>query len=206
MKEPSKRRQSMKRLGLKRLSVNNPGELRPLFRNLPILLVLTLALGGTAMAQMTDEDEILQERSSQRIERLAERLGLSEGQKETITKIHEEGQQERIALRKESLRLRNELHGELLKDEPSESTVLNLVERIGEVRIQQQQSRLTQQLAVRKQLTPDQRDKFLLMGERRHEKGRGRGHHSGRRAYQRSHHHSPDAWGGKAGVPRRDGF
>ena len=127
-------------------------------------------------------------RSELRLERMAERLGLTQEQTEAITKIRQEGRQENLEIRKEMMRLRNELRGEMLKDDPSQKTVLELNDKLGELRTQRQANRLENRLAVREQLTPQQRDQMLLLGEfgkgSRH--GRG-GFREGRRGAGSGH-------------------
>lgn len=118
-----------------------------------------------------------------RIERLAERLDLTDEQKTAIEGIHEETRTANAALAKETRLVKHELEGELLKDEPSEKTVLELNEKLGELRIQRKANGLKAKLAVREELTPEQRDKMLAMGDRFGKKGgqgRGRGQGSGR--------------------------
>ena len=118
-----------------------------------------------------------------RIERLAERLDLTDEQKTAIEGIHEETQAANQALAKETRLLKHELEGELLKDEPSEKTVLELNEKLGELRTQRKANGLKAKLAVRDELTPEQRDKMLAVGDRFGRKGgqgRGRGQGAGR--------------------------
>ncbi len=118
-----------------------------------------------------------------RMEFLAERLELTDEQVTAIEGIHDEGQAKNMELRKEMMRLRNVLEGEMLKDEPSEKTALDLTGKIGDLRTEIQANRLTSRLEVRKQLTPEQRDKMLMMRERhqgregRRGGGRGMGSH-----------------------------
>ena len=107
------------------------------------------------------------------IERLAARLDLSEDQVKAITAIQEESRAKNQTLRKDLLRLQHDLRGEMLKDAPDEKTAAGLVEKIGDLRTQMQINRLNTRLAVRQQLTPEQRDKMLLSdgGPRRGERG-----------------------------------
>jgi len=109
------------------------------------------------------------------LEAMFSRLELNEEQQAAITKIHDDAQAKHLENRKEMMRLRNELEGELLKDEPDEKAALELTEKIGDLRTVQQQDRLAVELAVREQLTPEQRDKMLLM-HGGHGRGNGRGH------------------------------
>jgi Spy/CpxP family protein refolding chaperone len=63
------------------------------------------------------------------------------------------------------------LQGEMLKDEPSEKRVTELVQQIGQLRTQQHLTRLKQRLAVRNLLTPEQRDRMLGLRGLRHRWG-----------------------------------
>lgn len=109
-----------------------------------------------------------------RQELLTERLDLTAEQQETIAGIKEESAARNLELRKELMRLRNQLAGEMLKDDPAESEVLSLTDQIGDLRNQMDANRMKCRLEVRKQLTPEQRDKMLVMN-RRHGKDGGEG-------------------------------
>jgi len=121
------------------------------------------------------------------IERLAARLDLTEEQVQAITGIQEQGRAKNQALRKDMMRLENELQGEMLKDSPDAKAAAGLVAKIGDLRTQMQQNRLETRLAVRQQLTPEQRDKMLLAGggfgrggrDAARGRGFGRGHGHG---------------------------
>ena len=111
-----------------------------------------------------------------RLEMLAERLELTDEQMEAIQAIHESARKDGMELRKEVMRLRNDLKGEMLEDNPSEKTVLALNQKIGDLKTDLKAIRLKTRLAVRNELTADQRDRMLLMkkgrkfqGQRRHE-------------------------------------
>jgi Spy/CpxP family protein refolding chaperone len=107
-----------------------------------------------------------------RLERMAARLDLSVEQKEAVEAIHEKNREKNVELRKQMLRLKNELQGEMLKDEPSEKTVLSLNEKMGKIKTELKANRLQTRLAVRELLTPEQRDRMLMMGQ--HGRGGGR--------------------------------
>jgi Spy/CpxP family protein refolding chaperone len=111
-----------------------------------------------------------------RLERMARVLELTDEQKTAIGDLMDKHRAEQQALRVEMLRLRNELDGEMLKDEPSEKTVVALAGKMGELRTQKQVLRLKHKLAVRAQLTDAQRDQWLLQGKG----GKGRGGRHGR--------------------------
>lgn len=135
------------------------------------------------------------DRGEMRMERMVQRLDLTEEQAESIAKIREEGRSANAKLRKEMMRLRNELQGELLKDDPSRKSVLDLNEKMGALRTQMRANRLENRLAVREQLTPEQRDRMLLSGES------GRGGQAGRG--DRCGMHSERGRGGCDGPARR---
>ena len=132
------------------------------------------------LAQGPEDDDWMGRGPRPGVERMTQYLDLTPEQEEAVAKIRDEGRQERLARGKELMRLRHELRGEMLQDEPSESTAQKLTEQIGDLLTQQRQSRLTQRLAIRKQLTPEQRDKMLLWQEHRHHRGRGGDRHGTR--------------------------
>jgi Spy/CpxP family protein refolding chaperone len=92
---------------------------------------------------------------------------LTDEQKAEIEKIRTADEGKMISLRKELMRIRHELRGEMMKDDPSGSTARKLAEKIGEIRTDMQVAHLEIQLAIRKVLTPEQRDRCLLMGHGR---------------------------------------
>lgn len=141
-----------------------------------------------------------------RLERMAARLDLSAEQQEAIKALHENNRARSLPLRKEMMRLENELKGEMLKDSPSEKAILSLNEKMGQIKTELKANRLKTRLAVREQLTPEQRDKMLMMGEGRRGQGRGgegshgrnfRGHPGG--PGQGRGHGSGDGTGPRAG-------
>ncbi len=113
-----------------------------------------------------------------RIEMMAQRLDLSEEQVAAITKIHEDSRKDGLEKRKELMRLRNEMQGEMLKDSPSEKTVLSINDKMGALKTEMKALRLKSRLAVREELTPEQRDQMLMMGG--HGGKGGRKGHGGR--------------------------
>ena len=109
------------------------------------------------MALATDAD------SDARLDRLAEQLDLTDTQKSAIEALRETSREQCRGLRKDLARLQNELQGEMLKDEPSESVVVDLTKRMGAVRTELAVNRAKTRLAVREQLTEEQRDQMMLM-------------------------------------------
>jgi Spy/CpxP family protein refolding chaperone len=112
-----------------------------------------------------------------RIERMTRHLGLSEEQVTAISDLQTKGRAANLELRKDMMRLQNEKRGEMLKDEPSEKKVVELTRKIGDLRTTMQANRVSGRLAVRKLLTPEQRDKMLTMDT---QMGGRRGEHRGR--------------------------
>jgi len=163
-------------------------------RTIGVVLILMAGLMAAAQAQpgpvgrgpQADRPagcDLRGDRDEMRLERLAAVLELTDEQKTAIAGLHEKARAERTELRKEIARVRNELQGELLKDSPSEGKVVQLTERIGELRTKLQVDRVKTRLAIRAQLTPEQRDRLLLMDQRPgrgHRHGHGRGDCGGR--------------------------
>lgn len=144
------------------------------------LIVFLLAGATMAMAQKGGPGQKMKRGGQRfggpenRIEMLAKRLNLTDDQKVAIEKIHEQNREDMVGLRKDLKKLRHELKGEMLQDNPSEKAVLDLNSKIGQLKTETQALRLKGRLAVREQLTDAQRDKMILMdGPGR---GQGRGH------------------------------
>lgn len=163
-----------------------------------ILAAMVLVFAATALAQGTGGRSGHGQGKSQgicggefgsehRMEMLQEKLELTDEQVAAIEKIRETGRENGAQLQKEMMRLRNELEGEMLKDEPSEKTVLNLVGEIGDLKTEAQTARMKNRLEVARQLTPEQRDKMLMMhGSFGH--GHGHGSKGGRHGGSRCDH------------------
>jgi Spy/CpxP family protein refolding chaperone len=143
-------------------------------------LTLVALLAGSALAQDAPYRHGLRWQQAgqdegfgfeRRLDRLTEVLDLTEAQQEAIEQLHEANHEQMVELRKEMARLRNQLEGEMLADEPSEQVVVDLTERIGDLRTRMQVLRARTRLAVRAELTDEQRDELLLMGEGRRHRG-----------------------------------
>lgn len=157
------------------------------------ILALVILAAGAALAQGPGQGAGMGARKGAgkgegfRLERLAAHLDLTAEQQEAIGSLHEQNRTQAIPLRKKMMRLRNELKGEMLKDSPSSKTVLSLNEKIGQLKTQLKANRLKTQLAVREQLTPEQRDQMLLMKDH------------GPRGDRRSHGHGAKGRDGRFG-------
>jgi len=122
------------------------------------------------------------------IERMAQFLDLSKDQVQKIEKLRDEHLSRVAGLRRELLRVRNEIRAELLEDSPDVSAIEKLVAKKADIRSRIELERVEHRLAVRKVLTPEQRDKMFML------RGRGAGPCVGR------------CWGGEApGFGRRCG-
>jgi Spy/CpxP family protein refolding chaperone len=108
-----------------------------------------------------------------RFEMLADHLDLSDEQIAAIKGIQDQCQETNMGLRKELMRLRNELQGEMLKDDSSEKVAQDLIGKIGALQTEIQSNRLQNRLEMRKQLTPEQHDKMLML-HGRFQRGEGR--------------------------------
>ena len=114
-----------------------------------------------------------------RLGRMAAHLELTEDQQASIKALKEKAGSEGMQVKKELARLKNQIEGEMLKDVPSEKTVLSLNEKMGALKTELKANRLKTRLAVRELLTPEQRDKMLTIRGNGRE-GRSKGHRGGR--------------------------
>lgn len=135
------------------------------FAALAVLLALC-ALAFAAAAQPDARAGDAAGPEGRGLSHLARRLDLNDTQRDAVAKIESEARARDLPLRKELLRLHHELQGEMMKDAPTGSAVAALARQIGDVRTKLQTGHLLDRLAVRQVLTPEQRDRLLLMGER----------------------------------------
>lgn len=141
--------------------------------------MLLVALAASAVAQpergprglRADRESF--EPGEMRLERMAERLNLTVEQREKIADLQTSSREQAVDLRKQMARLQNELRGEMLEDEPDERTVVQLHEKLGEIRTKLQVNRARTRLAIREQLTPEQRDRMMLQRGSWSDRGRG---------------------------------
>ncbi len=136
--------------------------------------------------------------------RLWERLDLTPEQREQMDKLRETGRAEGLALRKDLLRLRHELRGEMLKDAPEGRVVEQFATRIGELQGKLQAHRLRQRLALRALLTTEQRDRLLMLEAQRGPRG-DRGDCCGERGGPRRPSGSRRSASRRPGSRRRSG-
>ena len=143
---------------------------RPMVFTAVVCIALVAMAGGAVFAQgpRTERAERWQrgslEPEQRRLERMTMRLDLTEEQQTAIGDLLAGARQKNLELRKEIERARHELRGEMLKDEPDEKAVVRLTERVGKLRSDLQVNRAKTRLAVRSQLSPEQRDKMITTG------------------------------------------
>lgn len=142
--------------------------------------VVVLALAGGAALAAAQPGPGRGPRGGDGWERLAERLDLNDAQKQAIAAIRDAHRARQLEGRKQIVQLEAQLHTVLLADAPDEAAALKLVGQIGELRARQAAERVKMRLAVRKELTPEQRNQFILMEDQLGKGGRG-GHRLGGR-------------------------
>ena len=115
-----------------------------------------------------------------RLERQLEKLGLSDAQKQKVQAILDAAKPKREEIRGRMRTAFDEMRGLLDQESPSESAVLAQADKIGAIQTEAHKTMLTTLLAVRNELTPEQRAK-LSEAMRKHGHGRwhGRHHHGG---------------------------
>lgn len=166
----------------------NHGRISPRFTM--TLLTLLILLAGSAMAQ-GQAAGLRQggrgsggcgtagagDRMEMRLERLAERLELTEDQLQKITAIREANQEKNQALRKNLMQLGLERQGAWLADDISEKDLVGLTEKIADLKKELAVNRTKARLEMLEQLTPEQQDKMVMMMAQKDKKGSGRRGH-----------------------------
>ncbi len=137
-----------------------------------ILALTLILLAATALPALAQCGHAPRDGEAPRFERMTRMLDLSEAQQAAIKKIREESRDEGLQTRKQIMRLRHELQGLMLEDDPDAGEAGKLIKRIGELKSEQQVRRMETRLAVRAELTDEQRDKMMAMQGK---KKRGRG-------------------------------
>ncbi|MBK6901151.1 MAG: Spy/CpxP family protein refolding chaperone [bacterium] len=130
---------------------------------LPIITALILVMAAAAWAQPGRAPRGPGDQAGP--DRMLARLDLTETQTAAIAKIRDEARERGRETRKEILRLRHELQGIMMQDTPDAAAAERLVEKMGALRTEQQVRRLQTRLAIRAQLTPEQRDRMPLPGD-----------------------------------------
>ena len=101
--------------------------------------------------------------SEKRIERFAKALGLTQEQKDQYIKESNKMKDEARNLNAKNKELFGIVEKELLKDSPDKGLIANSIEQIGKNRTKIQISRMNQIIELRKNLTPEQKEKLEKM-------------------------------------------
>lgn len=130
----------------------------------PILVITMFATGiagwiphASAGSQCARHDE---RGPVERFERHAEAIGLEEAQLEEMRSLAGVGASHREALHGEIRDASHALHALMVSDTPDEAAVLERVEEIGRLETQKRVDHTRLSLALRKILTPDQREQM----------------------------------------------
>lgn len=117
-----------------------------------------------------------------RFEQMIEKLNLDPAQKQKVQAILDASKPQREQMRAQIRDAFQEMRGLLDQDNPDQAAVLSQADKMGQLMTSMHKERLKTLLAVRAQLTPDQRAKLRAEMEehgagrwRHHGKGMGRG-------------------------------
>ena len=117
----------------------------------------------------------------ERLERMSDQLDLTQDQEREIEQIFEDGESQSSPMKRQLAQIRNEIQGEMLKDDPNKNTVIQLTREAGDLRTEMSLLRVENQFAIHAVLTPEQREKLASMKAERGKRGGGRGHRGGGR-------------------------
>jgi len=150
------------------------------------LLVSSLALGGTAIAQASSDHSYNSEhhgkhckkgkmgkRFGMRIERMAKKLGLSESQLEQARKIEAKYKPKMQAMHEKKKASRQQLREVMHADNIDQASVKKLAKQQGDLKAQKIVLRSQMRTEINKLLTAEQRIKMKDMHNKRYEKHRG---------------------------------
>lgn len=112
-----------------------------------------------------------------RLERQLEKLGLSDAQKQKVQAILDAAKPKREEIRGQMRAAFQDMKALLDQDAPSQSAVLAQADKIGAIQTEAHKTMLTTLLAVRQELTPEQRAQ--LRDNMQKQRGRWHGRHHG---------------------------
>jgi Spy/CpxP family protein refolding chaperone len=101
------------------------------------------------------------------LERNLEKLGLEADQKERVTAILNAAKERRRAGRSELRAAFEQMSALLEADPPDEAAIMRQADKIGDLKSEEHKSMLRTLLAVRAELTPEQREKLKTMSRRK---------------------------------------
>ncbi len=130
-----------------------------------ILFASPVSAGPGMMGACGDDDGLFGMMSA--------RLDLTPEQTATIQEIRDSKRAEHADVKRELMKSRNRLQGEMLEDEPDLKKIRSIAKRQGELHAQMMVARIETRLAIRDVLTDEQRDMFFSAGVGQ---GCGKGH------------------------------
>lgn len=107
-----------------------------------------------------------------RFEKMASELGLSDSQKQKFMEREKQLQAEAQSLRAKNKELFGMIQKEMLKDSPDKGSIHNYMEQISKNRLQIEIKRIDQMIALRKEFTPEQKEKLKKIMENHGKKGK----------------------------------
>ena len=103
------------------------------------------------------------------VERMGKHLELTDAQKDKLLTIVKETEEEIEKIRLKNKELLEKLNGEMQKDHPDKASINRYVEEVGQNMTQAQIKRMNVILEFRKELTPEQLEKFKELHKKRKE-------------------------------------
>ena len=131
------------------------------------MILLCLGMVNTVLAQPQRPGERRGNRIEiqEPIERLADKLELSENQKAEIEALHLEGRKTSMLKQSQVEELQAQLDQLLLADNPDQSKISSIIDKMGLLRSDIQKERVFTRLSVRALLSDSQRIKFDMLHE-----------------------------------------
>jgi len=93
-------------------------------------------------------------------------LDLTDEQKASLEALRESHRSEAVAQRKELAKLRHEIEGLMMEDEPDAGRLEKLIRKAGDLKTEMRVQGVKHRLEMRELLTAEQRDRLLLMKAR----------------------------------------
>jgi Spy/CpxP family protein refolding chaperone len=135
-----------------------------------LALLAGLTVPGASLAQPPHGGPHHHGNPGRLVEEHADQLGLDSETREAIRAIVRDSREAGDVFRSEQERLHRKMRELLEADEPNEHEVMRLADAIGRVETTMHKHRLSTLLAIRRQLTPEQRAELVEM--RKDERGR----------------------------------
>lgn len=132
-----------------------------------IIAALVLVMAVSALAQPGSRGRSGKEgRQGDRQAGMMAKLDLTEDQQTAINALRDKNRDGMMETRKEIARVKNDIKGLMLQDDPDAKAVDKLVHRSGELQTAMRADRMAMRLEMRKLLTDEQRDRLITMQSR----------------------------------------